>query len=31
MAHILHEHLSGEGAGRKNEQVTLTSEMQDAF
>ena len=31
MAQPLHEHLSGEGAGKKNEQATLTSDVQAAF
>ena len=31
MAQLLHEHLSGEGAGKKSEQVTLTSDMWVAF
>ena len=31
MAHPLHEHLSGEGTGKKNDQVTLTSNAQAAF
>ena len=31
MAHPLHEYLSREGAGKKNEQVRLTSDMQAAF
>ena len=31
VAQPLHEHLSGEGAGKKNEWVMLTSDMQAAF
>ena len=31
MTQPLHEHLSREGAGKKNEQVTLTSDMKIAF
>ena len=31
MAQPLHEHLSGKGASKKNEQVTLTSKVQVAF
>ena len=31
VAQPLHEHLSGEGAGKKNEWVTLTSDVQAAF
>ena len=31
MAQPLHEHLSGEGAGKKNELVTLTTNVQTAF
>ena len=31
MAQPLHKHLSGEGAGKKNEQVMLTSDVQAAF
>ena len=31
MAHPLHEHLSGEGVGKTNEWVTLTSNPQAAF
>ena len=31
VAQLLHEHLSGEGSSKKNEWVTLTREVQDAF
>ena len=31
MAQPLHEHLPREGAGKKNEWVMLTSNVQDAF
>ena len=31
MAQSLHEHLSGEGTGKKNKGVTLNSDMQTAF
>ena len=31
MAQPLHEHLAWEGAGRKNKQVMLTSDVQAAF
>ena len=31
VAQPLHEHLSGEGAGKKSKQVTLTSDMQVVF